>query len=324
MSVISVIIPTFNNSPYIAEAIASVQSQTVPANEIIVVDDGSTDGTEAIVRAITDPRIQYHRQENCGVSVARNRGLDHATGTAIAFLDADDRWRPTMLEQQSQLLASNPALVCCFADFVRFVNETGEIQSNQFTFFPELDRLRTHPLPNGRGHLIADNAFDQIIPFGEFPAFMLTMLFRAERIRGLRFNRKLVRCQDADFVLRAMLRGQVAYSPAIVADVRRHGLNATSQLEMMSLDKLRALECVREDPMATAHLPLLERRIARAQFDATAALLKRRQFGEALSYWQQALRSRSSPLRKVRGSVRLALILLASVGKAQPRSVASR
>ena len=91
---VSVIIPTYNRAAYIVEALESVFAQTYGDCEIIVVDDGSTDDTKAVLQSHM-ARIRYIYQENAGVSVARNTGISAATGEWIAFLDSDDQWRPT-------------------------------------------------------------------------------------------------------------------------------------------------------------------------------------------------------------------------------------
>ena len=83
---VSVIIPSFNYGHYLSEAINSVLYQTLPVHEIIVVDDGSTDNTEEIVRTFGD-KVIYVRKENAGLSAARNTGIEHSTGDLIAFLD---------------------------------------------------------------------------------------------------------------------------------------------------------------------------------------------------------------------------------------------
>lgn len=95
----SVIIPLFNKAPYIRRAIDSVLSQTVQDFEIIVVNDGSTDGGEEIVAKYLDSRIILVNQENGGVSVARNTGIGMAQSEFIAFLDADDEWLPSFLNE---------------------------------------------------------------------------------------------------------------------------------------------------------------------------------------------------------------------------------
>lgn len=106
---ISVVIPTYNSSPLVVEAVASVLAQTFPAYEVIVVDDGSTDDTAERMAGFSD-RVRYIRKENGGVSTARNRGMAEATGDGIAFLDADDVWHPKKLELQKGVLLERPDL----------------------------------------------------------------------------------------------------------------------------------------------------------------------------------------------------------------------
>lgn len=107
---VSVVIPTYNAEPYIARAIDSVLGQTLAADEIIVVDDGSTDATGDLVKAYGN-QVRYIWQDNAGVSAARNVGIKAAKGDWIAFLDADDEWLPEKLEQQLGLLQRHPELV---------------------------------------------------------------------------------------------------------------------------------------------------------------------------------------------------------------------
>ena len=102
---ISVVIPLYNKKEQVAHAIASVMAQTFPPLEIVVVNDGSTHGSELVVEALTNPLIRLIHQENGGVSAARNKGIELATGDWIAFLDADDQWKPAFLETM-QLLAN--------------------------------------------------------------------------------------------------------------------------------------------------------------------------------------------------------------------------
>jgi glycosyltransferase involved in cell wall biosynthesis len=104
----SVVIPLYNKESYIARALASVQGQTVRDFEIVVVDDGSTDGGSRIVARCAGPGLRLLRQENAGVSAARNRGIEEARGGWIAFLDADDVWKPDYLETISRLIKQHP------------------------------------------------------------------------------------------------------------------------------------------------------------------------------------------------------------------------
>ncbi|THJ64969.1 glycosyltransferase [Arthrobacter echini] len=97
--VISIVMPAWNRAPVIEEAINSVRRQTLEAWELIVVDDGSTDGTQDVVRALAEeePRIHLVEADHQGVCAARNRGIDEARGELLAFLDTDNVWRPTFL-----------------------------------------------------------------------------------------------------------------------------------------------------------------------------------------------------------------------------------
>lgn len=104
---ISVVIPSYNSAECLSGAIESVLSQTRPADEIIVVDDGSGDNTGDVCRGFGD-RIRYIRQENGGASTARNTGMAAARGDWLAFLDADDLWDSQKLELQMAALARHP------------------------------------------------------------------------------------------------------------------------------------------------------------------------------------------------------------------------
>ncbi len=105
---ISIIIPLYNKEQYIRQTLESVFSQTFQQFEIVVVDDGSTDGSLDVVRQISDPRIRIVCKENGGVSSARNMGIGEARYDYLAFLDADDLWMPDHLEVIAQLIRKYP------------------------------------------------------------------------------------------------------------------------------------------------------------------------------------------------------------------------
>ncbi len=115
MPLISVIIPTYNRSWILKDAVDSVLSQKFTDFELIVVDDGSTDSTSELLSAYKD-RIIKIRQENRGVSSARNSGLRAASGLYVAFLDSDDMWLPEKLSSQVDFFESHPEAVICQTD----------------------------------------------------------------------------------------------------------------------------------------------------------------------------------------------------------------
>lgn len=108
MPVFSIAMPLYNKAAYVGKAVASIVNQTFTDWELVVVDDGSTDESADIVRRFEDMRIKIIRQPNAGVGVARNRGVAEGMAPYICFLDADDWWEPTFLEEMSRLVDKYP------------------------------------------------------------------------------------------------------------------------------------------------------------------------------------------------------------------------
>jgi glycosyltransferase involved in cell wall biosynthesis len=123
---VSAVIPTFNRRDYVMRAIESVRAQTVAVDEIVVVDDGSTDGTSEAVGARYGELVRVVRQPNGGPSVARRRGIQEARGEWIAFLDSDDEWLPDKTEVTLNALARMPADIPWIFGDVRVVTDNGE------------------------------------------------------------------------------------------------------------------------------------------------------------------------------------------------------
>ena len=114
---VSVVIPTYNRAEFVREAIASVLRQDYPDVELVVVDDGSSDGTAAVVREF-GTAVRYLWQENRGVSAARNRGAAACAGDLIAFLDSDDLWMPGKVAAQVAYFEAHPEAQACHTDEV--------------------------------------------------------------------------------------------------------------------------------------------------------------------------------------------------------------
>lgn len=118
---VSVIIPVYNGERHLAEAIQSVLAQTLPPDEVIVVDDGSTDDSAAVARAF-GPVVRVLCQANLGPAAARNLGLAHASGDLLAFLDADDLWLPDKLAYQCAVLSAHPACEAVLGRLENFIS----------------------------------------------------------------------------------------------------------------------------------------------------------------------------------------------------------
>ena len=146
LPMVSVIIPNYNYADYIGLAIDSVLAQTYPNVEIVVVDDGSKDDSIEILAAY-DGRIKLILQQNQGVSVARNTGAANSSGELLAFLDADDVWRPEKLEKQVHAIANDEDVGPC-ALFDDAYRSAGHALRGDSGWKGGLDRERYHP-PTG-------------------------------------------------------------------------------------------------------------------------------------------------------------------------------
>jgi glycosyltransferase involved in cell wall biosynthesis len=162
---VSVLLPTFERRDYVCRAVRSVFAQRYTDWELIVVDDGSTDGTEEALRSF-GPRLRYLRQENRGASAARNTGLRLAGGELVAFLDSDDRWLPDHLETVVAMLAQHPeAVLACTTPRFRVQGRKEVSQAEVVDALPLLLVENWIGYPSGtavrREHLAAVGGFDE-------------------------------------------------------------------------------------------------------------------------------------------------------------------
>ncbi|PMB32531.1 glycosyl transferase family A [Fischerella thermalis CCMEE 5319] len=125
MSLISIVIPTYNSEKTIRHTIESVLQQTFSDFELIIINDGSTDSTLKVVSQFQDSRIKVFSFDNAGGNVSRNRGLKQAIGEFVSFLDADDLWTPDKLESQLNALKENPQAVVAYS-WTDYIDEQGK------------------------------------------------------------------------------------------------------------------------------------------------------------------------------------------------------
>lgn len=204
---VSTIIPTYNRADILDRAIDSVLGQTFEDLELIVVDDGSTDDTAELIAEYDDPRLTFiEHDENRGGSVARNTGIEHASGDYFAFLDSDDAWRPRKLELQVAELdrrSDDWVAVYCDAEFV--TADTSLVQQAASLF---VDYLGGPDAPTEGGeelikHVLADELHTSA---GS------TLLVRQETVDAIDgFDESFIRFQDPEFLIRILRQGKLAY-----------------------------------------------------------------------------------------------------------------
>ncbi len=201
---ISVIIPAYNAEKRIKRAIDSVLAQTYPAFEIIVIDDGSNDSTEELLHNFNE-KIKYIKlNSNSGVSTARNVGIQKASGSWIAFLDADDEWFPEKLELQVRLIKNYPTLKWCVGNYLVKSSDTEE--SKQINKKPT-KKICEHIKENTffEGYIIRN--YFEAARKGYCYAHTDLVLIKRELLQeaGL-FDESLMRHQDWDLWWRIALR----------------------------------------------------------------------------------------------------------------------
>jgi glycosyltransferase involved in cell wall biosynthesis len=291
MPLVSVIVPAYNYGRYLREAIESIQAQDYDDLEIVVVDNASTDDTQAVLASIHEPRMRVLTLEvNQGLSGAFNLGLESARGEYVAYLDADDRWRPGKLRPQVELMESEPGVGVVFCNFAWF-DEEGVRDRTQFDIFPEIQSLPSAPTRAGGGRRITADTFSAFVEMDDPPAWLQTMLFRREVLDGVRLVPGMRLCQDTHFGLRVYRRADTAYLPEPLVEVRRHGSNLTRDLSEMTHAKVAAFRMLEDEPLTPGQRTALRERVGRAWIESgqTALRQKRplyavRAFTRALGY----------------------------------------
>lgn len=227
---ISCIVPAFNSARYIREALNSVLGQTYQRIEVIVVDDGSTDDTAAIVDEYRSS-VRYVWQNNCGPAATRNRGVDEATGTFVAFLDADDLWHPTKLARQLEAFAAQPALDLCITHVQMFWS----------------DELSTEAL------------YYQAQPRAQaIPGYATTTLLarRAAWAAWGHFNTALWFADATDWFIQAVEQGaKLELLPEVLVYHRMHSANLTRRRNEASSDEFLKVVKARLDRQRGKHGP---------------------------------------------------------------------
>lgn len=240
---VSVIMPAYNTARYIGEAIDSVLSQDYGAVELIVIDDGSTDGTLDVVRSYGD-RLTLLTQKNQGSAVARNAGLAAASGEYIAFLDSDDVWLPGKLTRQVRHLQENPEIGLVYARWRVWK------PSNDDHYPPAEEAIRALGIPAGEGEptgIVADRSgwlYNRLL----FSSLLhtITVLVRRTLIDAIGpFDAELKRGQDYDYWIRASRLTEIHQLDRVLALYRVHGEGCVRKWPDVNYEKVVVEKAIR-------------------------------------------------------------------------------
>ncbi|UFS69112.1 glycosyltransferase [Geomonas sp. RF6] len=227
MSRISVIIPAYNAAATIARAVHSVLRQELAPYEVIVVDDGSQDGTSRLVEERFADRVRLVRQANAGPAAARNRGIKEATAEYIAFLDADDEWHPGKLQIQLAAFSANPAAGLCFTDMSHWENDE-EVH---------VSYLHERGFRHVSGGAIYENLLHECFVFT--PSVVIPRVI-LERVGG--FNECLRIAEDYDLWLRIAHDYNFIFIDQPLLRRHRNAQNITNNLLLYAEDSLSMME----------------------------------------------------------------------------------
>lgn len=241
---ISVVIPAYNAAAFIADTIASVRKQTLAPHEIVVVDDGSVDGTAAVARALG---CRVLVQSNGGVCTARNAGILAAEGDWIALLDHDDIWLPGKLDRQARAAALCPDVMCFATDFVRQRTDgdgTPCLDDSRYAF----DRVTTEPV---EGTILrCPELGSEVLGIGWF-LYPSSMLIRRDTLLAAGMFRPEQRlCEDVDCFLRVLARTQLVLVREPLWCWREHSGNTSRDSTGIAEGWMRLGQYVRSEPRA--------------------------------------------------------------------------
>jgi glycosyltransferase involved in cell wall biosynthesis len=236
---VSVVIPAKNAAAYIREAIDSALAQGADVGDVVVVNDGSTDDTVAIVRAVRDPRLRLIGNDSAGVSAARNLGARTARGHWLLFLDADDRLRAGAVTTLVAAASAAPQAVLVYGDYDlidcagRPAGRRGLLKGRRKPSGDVLERL-------ARGNFIVNGGI---------------ALVRADAFQAAGgFDERLKLCEDWHCWCRLAAIGEFRFVPALLLDYRLHAANTMNAAARSPRDFFPAVECVFGDPLIAGRL----------------------------------------------------------------------
>ncbi len=230
---VSVIIPTYNSGKFIAQTVQSVLEQTYRPHEVIIIDDGSTDDTKAVLSGFHD-RIKYFYQENLGPSAARNKGIKMARGEYVSFLDADDLWTSNKIEVQLDFLERHREIGLVFSDIEEF---DGEKIINRRSSCLAVQVYG----PDNVLHVPLQEAFIKLLMTNFIPTNTVMVRRECFKKAGI-FDESLRIVEDRDMWLRIAAYYKIGRLPLVLCKRRLHVSNISKNQELYISSQIKVLE----------------------------------------------------------------------------------
>lgn len=273
MPAISVVIPAYNAERTLGETLQRALAQTLRDIEVLVIDDGSTDGTAQIASTTGDPRVRTISVSNGGVARARNRAIQAVSGEIIAFLDADDLWMPTKLERQLELMTARPDVGMCFTSTVR------------------IDAASTPlGLTTARGYEDWSEALllgSNLVTGSCSSAMVRTVL--ARQTGG--FDPRLSQCADWDFWLRLSQVTRFAAIDELLVLYRVHPGSMSNNVALLERDTFAVLDKFYGRPQSARYEPIRRKVYSNHWMICAGSYLHAAQPGQAIRCLVKGLRA---------------------------------
>ncbi len=222
---VSVVVPSYNHESYIEQCLRSIMHQTVAPLELIVIDDGSTDGSRQIIDRVLNEcpfPCEFYARENRGLCNTLNEGLDKAKGSFFAYLSSDDLWLSTFLESRSRVLADQPDAPLAYGhSFV--IDDASRVTG--YSYGRDLPRVKR----------TRDMLLFSFVPTSP------SILYRKEHIRDERWN-PAIKLEDFDLYLRLCVNHEFAFDENVLSCWRTHPANTSKHVELMVAECIGAVE----------------------------------------------------------------------------------
>ena len=288
MALVSICIPTYNRKDYLKETLDSISAQTYKDYEIVIVDDGSTDGTGEMIRQIDLP-VKYYWQENAGDAAARNKLIELTQGRYITFIDSDDLLMPDALKRMMEVISREKEDVVVYGPYLR-IDQNGNIYGRC--------RRRLH------SGYVTKYLFEDIF------IHSCGSMFPKRILRGTAFDTSLKVCSDYALWLRLSLKYRFIALPEPTFKRRRHSANLSRASFEKRLAELNVLECFYFEKAGKEVVPERNamRRLSKEAYRVAKYALRDRDWKSARKYVSQSFQYNTN-LKSLLLMVKMKLIL---------------
>ena len=280
---VTIVIPTYNYARYLGKALGSCMRQSYARLEVIVIDDGSTDDTEDVVRSFEDGRITYYRQENQGVSAARNKGLSLAKGSFITFLDADDYLTDDSIEQRLRIMLTDGD--------IHFVISTTYSQDDHGT--------RVFRDGFSIGDTLSESLCEELL-MKRIPFATCAVLVRTSRARKFEFPVGLTNGEDLVYFSKIFFRTRGRFLSKPTAVTWTHADSLRHNIKDLKEQRTGLVEAIFDDPYFEGRLDHMRKAFAAHRcFELFRRFYRSGDTRLARNYYKQAISTQPSRLLKI-------------------------